>query len=366
MKHLVRLTFVLFILAGFLNFNSIAQENNAKIEFEETEHDFGTFKESDGVQTTDFIFTNSGNVPLILNNVRASCGCTTPQWTREPIAPGENGTIKVSYDPKNRPGTFNKTVTVQSNASNAALTLRILGKVEEREKTIAELYPRQVGPLRVVMNQIPFSKIKNNEISTKTMELVNDTDEPISVGFKTVPSPLTATMTPEIIPAHEIGILEVTLDANEANTYGLLSKRIYLSINGSNDYTNSIGVSATVEEDFSELTEEELANAPIANFSENAFDFGEINQDDKVEHIFNLINDGERDLIIRNVRSSCGCTAVSPSKKVIAPGETAPIKVVFDSTGKKGKQTKTITVITNDPQNPTTTLRISTDIKVVS
>jgi hypothetical protein len=157
-------------------------------------------------------------------------------------------------------------------------------------------------------------------------------------------------------------MLTVVYDAKGANTYGFASHRIYLSLNGSNDYKSSIGVSATIEEDFSSLSAQELTNAPVANFNAQAHDFGDIKQGDKKEYTFELTNTGKRELFIRNVRSSCGCTAVSPSKNVIAPGETAPIKVVFDSTGKKGRQSKTVTVITNDPKNPTTTLRISTNI----
>jgi len=67
-------------------------------------------------------------------------------------------------------------------------------------------------------------------------------------------------------------------------------------------------------------------------------------------------------LIIRDVKSSCGCTAVSPSKNIVTANESVPLKVVFDSTGKSGRQNKTITVITNDPKNPTTVLRISSNI----
>ena len=87
-------------------------------------------------------------------------------------------------------------------------------------------------------------------------------------------------------------------------------------------------------------------------------------QGEKKSTTFTLTNNGKSDLLIRRVRSSCGCTAVAPSKSVIAPGESAPINVTFDSRGKRGRQSKSITVITNDPKNPTTTLRISSNVIV--
>jgi hypothetical protein len=92
-------------------------------------------------------------------------------------------------------------------------------------------------------------------------------------------------------------------------------------------------------------------------------DFGDINQGDQVECTFILKNEGKRDLIIRNVKTSCGCTAVTPEKKIISQNESVPLKVKFSSAGKMGRQNKSITVITNDPKNPTTILRVSSNIK---
>lgn len=358
MKQMLRLVFV----SGFviLAFSAMAQK--PQIVFENLEHDFGAFKESDGVQTTTFKFTNKGDVPLVLSNVRASCGCTTPKWTREPVAPNGTGEIQVSYDPRNRPGAFNKTVMVSSNAENGTTVLRITGRVDERERTLAELYPRQIGSLRVKSNHISFARIKENEVKTQELELVNDTEKPVEVGFRTVPGHITAKVEPQKIPANGKGKLIVTYNAKEANTYGFASHRIYLSLDGSNDYRASVGVSATIEEDFSSLSAEELAKAPVAKFSESSYDFGEMKQGEKKDHTFNLTNEGKSELIIRNVRSSCGCTAVAPSKKVIAPGESVPIKVTFDSRGKRGRQSKSVTVITNDPKTPTSMLRISCNI----
>ncbi len=357
--------FALLVLFTFAFANiGLGQTVNAKIDFETLEHDFGSFKEEAGPQTYSFKFVNNGASPLILNNVRASCGCTTPQWTKEPVAPGREGFIRVSYDPRNRPGPFNKTVTVSSNAENATTILRIKGAVEQRERTLAELYPREIGPLRAKTNQLSFVNINENEVKTEELELVNDTDQPVKIEFKTPPSHLTAKAVPETIPAKGKGKISVTYDAKQLNTYGFMMNRIYMNINGDSNYRYSIGVSATIEEDFSALSSEELANAPVVSFNAKAHDFGDINQGDAVEYTFTIKNEGERDLIIRNVKTSCGCTAVTPEKKIISQNEVVPLKVKFDSKGKRGRQNKSITVITNDPKNPTTILRVSTNINV--
>lgn len=99
------------------------------ITFNETSHDFGTIQKG-GDGTHNFNFTNDGTEPLLLSNVRSSCGCTVPQWPREPIAPNTTATIAVKYDTK-RIGSFSKSITVTSNGSEQPIILRIKGKVEQ-------------------------------------------------------------------------------------------------------------------------------------------------------------------------------------------------------------------------------------------
>ena len=360
MKSIIRLVLI-FSMAALVN--TTYAQGKAKIVFEKMAHNYGTFMEEAGVQTTTFKFTNKGGVPLILSNVRASCGCTLPKWTQKPIPPNSSGEIQVSYNPKNRPGYFKKAVTVNSNAENAVVVLHIEGTVAKREQTLAEKYPRKLGPLRAKVTYLTYAKLNQNDVETKELELINDTDKPVSVDFvRAVPNHLKVVAEPKTIPAKGKGKLVVTYDAKATKTYGFVSHRIYLSLNGSKDYKSSIGVTATIEEDFSHLTAEQIANAAVVSFGEKSYDFGTMKQGDKKEHTFTLTNKGKSDLHIRRVRATCGCTAVTPAKKVVAAGESVPIKVVFDSRGKRGRQSKAITVITNDPKTPTTTLRISSNI----
>ncbi len=102
-------------------------DQSAVIKFDETSHDYGTIEQNANGKY-DFVFKNEGNVPLVLSNVRSSCGCTIPQWPREPIAPGATSTIEVKYDTR-RIGTFSKSITVTSNGSETPILLRIKGKV---------------------------------------------------------------------------------------------------------------------------------------------------------------------------------------------------------------------------------------------
>jgi hypothetical protein len=128
MKKALLSLVVLFVASVAMN-TAVAQiETGAKIEFTKDTHDYGTVKYgADG--TCTFEFKNTGNEPLIISTAKGSCGCTVPEWPKEPIAPGAKGTITVKYDTK-RPGAINKSVTITSNAVNEPTkVIRIKGNV---------------------------------------------------------------------------------------------------------------------------------------------------------------------------------------------------------------------------------------------
>lgn len=138
---------VLFVIMMALgSIAAFAQEkagDQPQITFALTEHDFGKIQEGT-MANYEFTFTNTGKAPLVLSNVQPSCGCTTPEWNKEPIAPGAKGTIKASFNSYGRPGSFQKYITVKSNASNSEVMLIIKGTVE----------PKPIEPVSPVRNPL--------------------------------------------------------------------------------------------------------------------------------------------------------------------------------------------------------------------
>jgi hypothetical protein len=107
----------------------------AEIKFETTVHDFGKFSEAAPKVACEFRFTNVGNSPLVINQAIASCGCTIPEYTKEPIAPGRTGIIKVTYNGTGKyPGPFSKSITIRSNAKTELVRIYIKGDMQERGK----------------------------------------------------------------------------------------------------------------------------------------------------------------------------------------------------------------------------------------
>ena len=150
MKSIVLSAVVLFSTLGLFAQAAVGEKGGAQIEFAKEEHDFGNMKQY-GDASTAFKFTNTGTEPLIISNAKGSCGCTVPQWPKEPIAPGESSEIKVKYDSK-RVGPINKSVTITSNAANEPTkVIRIKGKIEAAPK-------EETSPMKKTSETAPVEK----------------------------------------------------------------------------------------------------------------------------------------------------------------------------------------------------------------
>ncbi len=117
----------------YVNVVTSQSEKAAEIQFETLSHDFGTFSESDPVVKCVFKFTNVGDAPLIIHQAIASCGCTVPTYTKDPVKPGESGQIEVTYNGKGKlPGKFKKNITIRSNAKETGVVrLTVEGTMEK-------------------------------------------------------------------------------------------------------------------------------------------------------------------------------------------------------------------------------------------
>jgi len=143
MKSILFVLFIMVISTGITFSQTMTAKDSLRAKkvapvmlFENTTHDFGTIPYN-GDGTFEFKFKNTGKTPLIISNCQASCGCTVPEWPKDPINKNGNGSIKVKYN-TTRVGSFQKTVTVTSNGSNSPLVITIKGTVEKapEEKTV--------------------------------------------------------------------------------------------------------------------------------------------------------------------------------------------------------------------------------------
>lgn len=128
MKKISLLLIAMVISVGFV----MAQQKTGAAKFVSLVHNFGKVAEEVNSVTCEFEFTNTSKKPLLIQDIRTSCGCTTPAYTKEPVLPGKKGTIKITYSTVGRVGSFDKRITVFTNEPDNVYTLSIVGEVLPR------------------------------------------------------------------------------------------------------------------------------------------------------------------------------------------------------------------------------------------
>jgi hypothetical protein len=345
------------VIIGGQFYNNYAQFTEPSITFDKTSFNFGNINELEGFKTHIFTFTNNGSQPLIIHDVTSTCGCTIPEWSKEPIAPGGTGTIKVTFDPLGRPGAFRKNINVKSNAREATTALYIVGLVNPKPKTVADDFPIKIGRLRLATNHVSMQTVFNSQIKVDTVQIFNDSDSVLSVEIADAPAHLTFTIAPPKLEPKKGGLIYVAYDGKKVNEWGFVLSRVMFKLNGTLVPESLLAISATVDEDFSKLTAEQKLRAPKAKLDEDTYNFGTAAPGQPIAHDFILKNEGKDPLIIRRISTTCGCTASKPDKYEIKGGESTTLKCTFDSRGKMGKQFQTVTLVVNDPLQSTLVLR---------
>ena len=315
--------------------------------FQQNNHDFGMIMEYGGKVSHRFILSNTGGQPFVVTNVRSTCGCTTPSWTKEPVAPGEKGFIEVEFDPKGKEGAFNKTIQVQSTAENANMFITISGTVLHPPRP-EELH-EDIGFLKVKADQVNMGFLYKGTTGTEYLVMENPTDQPVKVEFDSVPEYISLISYPDVLEPGEYGWIEVIFNTNLTDRWDIVLNKIILVLNGTPIEEKKLVLSANIREDFRDYTPEQLSAAPKASFEKDDFELDTITNDRPVRCRIRLSNTGNSDLIIRAVIPSCGCTAAAPKKGILAPGETTTIEAEFNPIGRAKAFRNSITVITNDP-----------------
>lgn len=355
----------LFSLAVSLFFAAMVMGQSPVITFDKTTHDFGKINEADGRVTTVFTFVNEGTTPLVLSNVRASCGCTTPKWTREPIEPGQSGDITVTYNPSGRPGRFQKTVTVTSNATEATTKLYIKGEVIP--KTAPNPYVVKMGALSLKRRSVSFgSVVQGSTPKTLEIEYTNQGNETINLDLliREQDAHFKPELTVKTLAPKEVGKILITLAADESPLLGPINTKMYVVINGKRDMSEkfAIGLNANIREDFSKLTVEERQQAPIVEI-EKEVNLGTIKLGKKISVKLPIANvGGGNPLYIRRIILDDPMVSVVAPKSAIKAGRKGDIKLELnatDTTIVPAAYSRLATIITNDPNKPVSNIKIT-------
>ncbi len=354
MKYLLRSIYLIICL---LATNMLSAQ---QMSFETLTHDFGTIAEDGGTVTYAFKFKSTGSSPVVIVTAVSSCGCTTPIYSRQPIAVGASSTIEVTYDPMDRPGKFSKTIQVVMAPNNKKYVLTITGDVTPRIKTTEELYPFDMGSgLRFSSNYFPMSLIEQGERLEVQVKYINTSKRDITLElFGEVKSGIVETDFPQIIPAGSEGVATMAYNLKKhKGTYGPLVDKLFVDVNGKRS-KYKLMVNAHAVDSF---TRDEMARPASSALSSRIIKLGEAKKGKvSAKQSFSIENTGVSPLIIRHVDLGEGAGASLKAGDKIAAGETRKFTAWVDTRNMEyGTYTRYITITSTDPDEPMQRIRIS-------
>jgi hypothetical protein len=346
MKKLI-LSFTYMLLGlGFC----LAQDS---IAFKEKSHNFGTISNTGGVVTHDFEFINNYSTPLIIQDVKTTCGCTSPAWTKEPVESGKTGKITVTFNPSSYSAGFSKGITVTTNhAPNIQLTISGIVRSEPVKIDPKVEYPIEFGSYRLKTKDITFGKLSPDETKTVRLEVFNNSKKPISQRAEKTPKYIVVDFGTEPLAADSVSTIDVTFHAAKAG-YGFFNGVLDVIIDGQ---AYQLNYAATVLDRFLGFSTEQKKNSGKINFSSLALNFDNLKKESS--KVLKISNSGNSVLHIHNIIASDLRIKVSKTALNLNPKEIVEIKISLDAKKINEAFSGTISLFTDDVNKPLAEIKI--------
>lgn len=351
------------------------------VRLDKTVHDFGDILVTDGPVTATFTATNVGDKPLVIYSVVSSCGCTDVDWTRQPLKPGEKGTIKATY--KNDEGgyPFDKNLTVYFSEPKQPVVLRLRGESHKKKLSLSELYTIRFGNLGFKEVDIKGGNLSQEQQKSGELLVANLGTKPLQVKFSDVSEGLALKLSENPIPAGGTAKLAFTVTADrkhwgknyyyatpvvDGKTYKAVVRpaaEAAKEVAGTEAVVadpnpelgagkSKIGIYTITKENFSSYTKEQRDVAPIPVAAESTFSFGKVKAGTKVKGSFEISNKGKSAFKVYKVDSESS-KLVASALGDIAPGSKGTLDVTLDTASfPKGECLVILTLITNSPSRP--------------
>lgn len=348
-----------FFLLVIISMTSLAQQAEP-LKFNEKIHDFGTIREDGGSAECEFTFINNSGLTVTVVSVQASCGCTTPGWSKDPIEPGKSGFVKASYNPIGRPGFFNRTLTVATNLEGPPIVLQIKGQVTNADiESDVSRFTTKSGSLQFRSKSINFGKVFINKAAvTQEVPLYNAGEKPVTITSVETPAYITAEA-PGVVNPGTTAVVKLSYNAMLKNQYGFAADNLELVTDDELLPRKSFPVYATIEEFFLPVAPEESGKVPVMKLSATSLEFGTLRSGSASRADVKIRNTGHKDLTIRFVQPNCSCVSAVLSGDKIKAGEEQTIAITWKGEGRRGTQNKAITVYSTDPVNPIQRISLS-------
>lgn len=317
------------------------------------EHDFGKITEGT-VAEHRFEFMNGGNEPVKITQVRTSCGCTTPEYSKDEIQPDSSGYLIVRYDSDGRPGAFNKKIFVSHTGQSSLSKLTIKGFVEA--KLIDGKDVTEIGNLRFSQGRIDLVNAPRDQFHRINVKAQNIGEGPVKIEDVEKPEDVWVNYPSfTIFKGETIHINMVFQPAVDRADKGVIP--VKLQTTDRKEPVKTINIHYNFVRDKSAVEK-----GAIIEFDSTVVRMGSVIQGEKPIITYRFKNTGNETLKFESIRPSCGCTVADLDKRIFEPGEEGELKIELDTFGKIGEMRKEIDITTNDAVNPELKLVLWADI----
>lgn len=339
-----------------------AQGGESLLQFTNPSHDFGHIREDGGKVQCRFTATNNSDESIYVTDISTSCGCTTTSYSKESIAPHAIFELIVIFDPYNRAGRIDKHIFVTTSDTETITTLQLKGYVQERERTIDEIYPFDMGGgLRLRSNFHAFGYIEQGNTIEEHIGYANTSQRTLHISVEsTDQSGLLRIDYPATIPAGATGDITLCYTVPvTSDIYGTIDDKMRITIDG-NEARYPLSCEAIVTDNFSMVDD---ISAPRADISKKIIKFGEINGDNEVlEEVITIVNSGASPLELRRIESSSEALECLATSMTLLPCESAELHIKLYTeriTATEGLYSERLRIITNDPVRPMQSIKVN-------
>lgn len=346
---------------------ALAAAAQPRVTWLETDHNFGAFSEDDGAVTAVFRYVNTGTAPLVITGARANCGCTTPRYDPAPLAPGDTAAVSVTFDSRGQTGKFSKKAFIDTNTTPERSTLIVRGTVIGNEASVAQRFPTAMGQMRLARPTALLGTVSKGHIKNVFLKGYNaSATDSLRPAVADVPDWVDVTLAPPAVAAAEQFALSLMVRPDRTPLYGVVMDTITIIPDPvrSPDSRYRLPIVATINEDFSRLTQKDYAKAPVAQLSADRVDMGELTAGQTATAHFTITNAGKSTLKIRRIYTSDPGIVIRCKDTSVKPGKSADVTFLVTPTLPADASTPTpvlnarISIITSDPVTPLHTLRL--------
>jgi len=271
------------------------------------------------------------------------------------INPGDSGFVKITFNPNNRKGKFNKSVNIYTNTKPKMVKLDVSGIIIPTFNKIN----KTKGDIDLQYSTISFGNVYYNEIKVDTIEIVNNDSSSLNIFFEKVPPYLSLEIVPNKIPPTQKGHIISKLYSIKKDTYGFFYEKIkMILLNKKLKSEKNLFLTATMLPKLPTIENIDSQEVPIIFFPEKIKSYNLNKNSKQVNCEFSFENRGTGNLFIHNIHVNHGCK-VEAFSSIVKPGETGFIIIICDDVDLGKNYKKVIDVISNDPINTHETLRIN-------